>query len=307
MALYSPPVLRAWIQASRPLAQANIAVPLLLGEMLAYVQCLRLDVGLLLVAHAFGVLVQLFIVWSNDVADEEADRANPAPTMLSGGSRVLPEGKLSARQLARAAVGAALAMLGLSLFAAVALHRPAMPLGWALAVLLAWAYSFPPLRLSHGEAGSYAQAFGTMVVLPLVGFYLQCGDVRGFPWPVLLPCVALGLASNITTALPDHAADEAVGKQTWPVRYGLARARKHGLQLIALAAVCTPLVLPDLPQRGWAAIEAVPLSLVLVNAWQVRKGAPASELRSAIINGAAINAVLLGWIVALALRPPWGW
>ena len=175
--------LRAWIQASRPLSQVNIALPLLVGEMLAFVDCLHLDVGLLVVAHAFGVLDQLFIVWANDVADEADDRANMAPTPFSGGSRVLVEGKLTRRALARAAAGAAIAMLVLSIFAAALLDRPAMPLAWALAGALAWAYSFAPFRLSHGAGGAAAQAFGVMVVLPLLGFFLQCGDVRGFPWP----------------------------------------------------------------------------------------------------------------------------
>jgi 1,4-dihydroxy-2-naphthoate octaprenyltransferase len=302
--------LRAWVQASRPLAQVNIAVPLLLGELLAYVEGLRLDVGLLVVAHLFGVLDQLFIVWANDVADEADDRANPAPTPFSGGSRVLVEGKLSRRSLARAAAGAAIAMLGVSIFAALALDRPAMPLAWALAVALLWAYSFAPFRLSHGAAGAAAQTFGVMVILPLLGFYLQLGDVRGFPWPALVPCVLLGLASHITTALPDHPADEAVGKRTWPVLLGQRRARVHSLQLAALGALATPFVLPDLPQLGWAAIEAVPVVLLLVNRLGLDR-ADASDrkacMRFVILNGAAINATMLGWIVALALRPPWGW
>ncbi|MCX4247811.1 prenyltransferase [Paraliomyxa miuraensis] len=299
--------LRAWIQASRPLAQVNIAVPLLLGEMLAYAGGAPLDVGLLVLAHGFGVLDQLFIVWANDVADEAADRVNEAPTPFSGGSRVLPEGKLHARQLARAAIGAALAMLGVSLYAAIALDRPAMPLAWALAVVLSWAYGFPPARLSYRGMGAVTQAFGVMVVLPLIGFYLQAGDVRGFPWPALLPCVALGLASNITTALPDHAADEATGKRTWPVRYGVERARKHVLQLVALGALGAPLVLPHSSQATWAAVEAVPLLLVLVDARTLRRPhEPSRErtLRFVIRSGAAINAALLGWIVALVLSIP---
>jgi 4-hydroxybenzoate polyprenyltransferase len=216
-------------------------------------------------------------------------------------------------------------MLALAVLAAVALDRPAMPLAWALAVALAWAYSFAPLRWSHGAGGAAAQAFGTMVVLPLLGFYLQLGDVRGFPWPALVPCVLLGLASHITTALPDRIADEAVGKRTWAVLHGSRRARVHSLQLAALGALATPLVLPDLPKLGWAVIEAVPVALLLLNRLTLdrteteARGAPTNagadaersrrraELRFAVLNGAAINAVLLGWIVALALRPPWGW
>lgn len=301
---------RAWVQASRPLAQLNIAVPLLLGEMLAYVECMRLDLGLLLVAHLFGVLDQLFIVWTNDVADERADAINEAPTLLSGGSRVLQQGRLSARQLSRAAIGAALAMLALSVTAAATMERPAMPLAWALAVLLAWAYSFPPARLSYRGKGAITQAFGVMVVLPLLGFYLQCGDIRGFPWPALAPCVALGIASNIATALPDASADAEASKQTWPVRFGVPRARKHCLQLCALGALGTPWVLPDLPQTGWMLIEATPLVLLLVGLRLHDGGAelsPTRRLWFSIVCGGAINAAILGWIIALALRPPWGW
>jgi len=292
------------------LAQANIAVPLLLGEMIAYAQHQRLELGLLIVAHLFGIFDQLFIVWANDVADEASDRLNDEPTLLSGGSRVLQEGKLRPKQLARAAMGAALALLALSLYAAVALDRPAMPMAWAVAVLLLWVYSFPPARLSYRGAGAITQAFGVMVALPLLGFYLQCGDLEGFPWLALVPCLALGVAGNIVTALPDHRADEASDKRSWPVRYGVERARKHCVQLIALGAVCTPLVLPDLPHKGWAAIEALPLLLVLVS-YRLYGKAKASDrrasLRFSIINGAAINLTLLGWIIALALRPPLGW
>lgn len=302
--------LRAWLQSARPLAHANIAIPLLLGEMLAFVDCLRIDWGLLVLAHAFGVLDQLYIVWANDVADEAADEHHPAPTIVSGGSRVLQQGKLRATQIARAAIGAAVVMLALSLVAAVAMDRPATPLFWALAIGLLWAYSFAPLRLSYRGAGGLTQAFGVMVVLPVFGYYLQCGDIRGFVWPALLPCLALGLASNIATALPDFEADTAAEKLTWPVRYGLRRAKTHCVQLIALGAVCTPLVLPTLPKLGWALIEGPALLLAAVN-YRTYGQAPADDtrarLRFSLLNGVAINLVIVGWIVALAMQPRWGW
>ncbi len=302
--------LRAWIQASRPLAQVNIALPLLLGEMIAYGESMRLEWGLLLVAHLFGVLDQLFIVWANDVADEAADGVNDHPTPFSGGSRVLQQGKLTRQQLVRAAAWAAMAMLGLGVYAAVALDRPVMPLGAVLAVALLWIYSFPPGRLSYRGAGAIVQAFGVMVMLPLLGYYMQSGALMEFPWPAVVPCVALGLAGNITTALPDYVADAATDKATWPVRFGLRRARKHSLQFIALGAVCTPLLLPDLPQIGWAAIQALPLSLVLFNAWFLER-IDASDrragLRFVVLNGVAINLTIVGWIVALAMQPAHGW
>ena len=302
---------RAWIQASRPLAQVNIALPLLLGELVAYVECARLDVGLLVLAHVFGVFDQLFIVYANDLADEEGDRLNTTPSPFSGGSRVLPEGKLSRRALGRGAIAMALAALATMVIAATALDRPAAPLFWGLAVVLLWAYSYPPLRLSYRGHGELAQGIGVGVLLPLIGFYLQAGTIGGFPWPVLVPSFLLAFASNINTALPDRAADEAVHKESWPVRFGEARARKHSLQLVALAALAAPFVVPDLPHAGLAMVEAGPLLLLAINAIALRRAgespSPRETARFVFLNGAAINLALLGWIVALALRPPWGW
>ncbi len=302
--------MRAWVQASRPLAQANIAIPLLLGEMIALVECARLDVGLLVLAHLFGLFDQLFIVYANDLADEEGDRHNETPTAFSGGSRVLVEGKLTRSALSRAAIAMAIAMLATSLVAAFAMDRPAAPVGWALAVLLLWAYSYRPLRGSYTGWGEVLQGLGVGVVLPLLGFYLQCGDVRGFPWPALLPSFLLAVASNISTGLPDHAADEAVGKQTWSIRYGAVRARKHSLQIIAVAALMTPLVLPDLPKEGLLAIEAAPLLALAYNLRRDKDLDPSDVKgigRFVFVNGLAINLTIVGWIVALAIRPPWGW
>jgi|GEM_PF-384612 len=292
---------RAWLQAARPLAQANIAVPLLFGELLAIHAIGRVDVTMLIIAHVFGVFDQLFIVFANDVADEEGDRLNETHNMFSGGSRVLPEAKLSSRALGIAAIVMATIMLALS-GAAAALDRPAMLGGWALAVGLLWAYSYAPLRLSYRGLGELTQGIGVGLVLPLIGWYLQIGHFEGLPWLALLPCFLLAFASNISTALPDHPADVAVNKQTWPVRFGEARARKHSLQIIALGVFLSPLVLPKLDHAGLAGVEIGPALALLINLRLLPK-ADASERRNCrrfvFLNGLAINLALAGWIVAL--------
>lgn len=292
---------RAWIQAARPLAQANIAVPLLFGELLAIHAIGRVDVGMLVVAHVFGVLDQLFIVFANDVADEEGDRLNDTHNLFSGGSRVLPEAKLSSRALGIAAIVMATAMLALSGVAA-AFDRPMMLGGWALAVALLWAYSYAPLRLSYRGLGEVTQGLGVGVVLPLIGWYLQIGHFEGLPWLALIPSFLLAVASNISTALPDHPADVEVDKLTWPVRFGQARARKHSLQIIALGVFLSPLVLPELDHAGLAAVEVGPALALLVNLRLLPK-ADAAERRDCrrfvFVNGLAINLALVGWVVAL--------
>ena len=64
----------AWIQAARPLAQLNIALPLLFGQALAFAALGRFSLGWMYLAGLFGLLVQLVIVFVNDFADRETDR-----------------------------------------------------------------------------------------------------------------------------------------------------------------------------------------------------------------------------------------
>lgn len=270
--------------------------------MLAFHATGRLDVGMLVAAHVFGLLDQLFIVFANDVADEAGDRLNKTHNMFSGGSRVLPDGKLSRRALATAAGICAAAMLALSIALATVGDRPAMLAGWGLAIVLLWGYSFAPLRLSYRGYGEVTQGLGVGVVLPVMGWYLQIGHLDGLPWLAMIPSFLLGVASNISTALPDQPADEASGKRTWPVRYGSARARKHSLQLIALSALMTPFVLPDLEHAGLLAMEAGPALALAINLRFLPRAEASAHTdcrRFVFLNGLAINLALGGWIVAL--------
>lgn len=293
---------RSWFQAARPLAQANIAIPLLVGEALAWAQTGRVHLEMLIAIHVMGVVDQLAIVFANDVADEEGDRKNDTYTPFSGGSRVLPEGKLTLDALRRAAWTMVAILLATSVGAGLLWSRPWLGGLWGAGLVLLWSYSFSPLRLSYRGWGELAQGLGLGVLLPLIGFYGQAGSFDSFPWSALAPLFLLGFAGNINTALPDAPADAAVDKQTWPVRYGTRRARKHTLQLVALAIVATPLVLRDFEQVVWATVE-VPALLLLLVAWRelsrAEPEARASCRRFVLSVGAATHVVALGWSVAL--------
>ena len=63
----------AWLQAARPLAHANIAPPILLGQALAFAAGSPFDPAMAAIAHSFGVLDHLYIVFANDYADREGD------------------------------------------------------------------------------------------------------------------------------------------------------------------------------------------------------------------------------------------
>ena len=294
--------LSSWLQAARPLAHANIAVPLLVGEVLGWAATGEWDLRLVALTHAAAVLDQLFIVFANDVADEASDRENDDATMFSGGSRVLVEGKISPTALRRASWLAAVALLGLAAVMALGLARPLLFPLWVLGVALLWAYSYPPLRLSYRGYGEVAQGLGLGVVLPVIGYYTVTGSLDGLSWQPLVPLFVLGFAGNINTALPDARADAATDKRSWPVRYGLSRARKHTLQLLALATFMTPFILPGVPKSTWFSVEVGPAVVLLLAALTWRDADPDDRracVRFVFLCGLALNVLMLGWCGAL--------
>lgn len=286
--------LSAWLQSARPLAQANIALPLLYGQLAAYALTRQLHWLPCVGGLAVGLLAQLYIVWSNDWADEATDRDHPRPTPYSGGSRVLVEGKLERRQLARAGTGTAVLLLAVA--AGLVPMRPVSSSLIVVGLLLGAAYSLPPLQLSYRGHGELLQGLGIGVVLPLAGFDLQVGRIAAFPWPALLPAFLLGVAGNLTTALPDHVSDTAHAKRSYPVRKGLRRAQRDSGLLIALAALATPWAVPWL-SPGDATWLALPLlGGVTVNLMHARDTRSNADLeRFVFVHGAVISSTWLLW------------
>lgn len=294
----------AWIQAARPLAQINIALPLLLGQAMAFAALGRFSVGLMYCAGLFGTLVQLVIVFVNDFADRETDARNTTFSRFSGGSRVLPEGRIAPAALRRAA----LLMLALLLLFSGALAlagRPWAPVFALATALLVWAYNHPPLRLAYRGHGELLQGIGIGVVLPLAGYYLQAGSFAGFVWPALVPLLLLGYVGNILTALPDAPSDRASDKRTYPVRRGQWIARRHALELLAMAAAMGSWVVPGLSLLTTALVAAP--ALVMATMAVPLLGSADAENRAecerfVMLSAGAGHLLLLGWGVALVLR-----
>ncbi|HVI02428.1 MAG TPA: prenyltransferase [Enhygromyxa sp.] len=294
----------AWVQAARPLAAANVAVPLILGQALAYSAHGRFSWSLFGLIGLLGTLNQLFIVFANDFADREADALNPSPTVVSGGSRVIQEGKLPAQALRKAAWLMLAAMLVLALWIALMHGRGWLPLLVIGGAALLWAYSFAPLRLSYRGYGELLQGLGVGVVLPIIGFYVQAGSFDALPWLGLAPCFVLGYVGNLLTALPDYPGDRAANKRTYPVRFGQFLARRHALELLAVAAGFGWLVVPSLPWWGVALIIVIPLLPILAAArllGSADAGNRGECLRFVMLGAGAANLTMVAWMVAALL------
>ena len=211
---------RSWLQASRPLAQVQVALPISIGAAIGALQVGSLSLLGLVHALAFGLFSHLSIVFLNDLTDEVSDASNRSPTWCSGGSRVLQEGKLRRADLRNAGRAAFSAC-----FVVAALGGAKVLLLYAAGALLVVLYHCPPFQMSYRGYGEWLQGLGLGVVLPLSGLYLQGGRVS--PGVVLFCAgsVLVGAALHIFTALPDEPADRAVQKRTFVVRRGAQAAR----------------------------------------------------------------------------------
>ncbi len=253
----------AWIRSARLASQSYIALPIWLGMGLCYArtrQLLPWETGLLV---AFGIFDQLYIVWGNDLADQETDRHNQTATIFSGGSRVLVEGALSPAAIGRAWALAAAGVTAVSL-ALAGLQSSLWPaLLGAAALLLLWLYSYPPVRLSYRGGGELLQMLGVGLVLPILGFVAQGGALAELRVDVVLAMLPGQLACAIATTLPDEPSDRGSNKRTVAVRLGVRGAAllSSGLAALSLGLASRTGLVPGALSLGLGAVLVSQLSL----------------------------------------------
>jgi 1,4-dihydroxy-2-naphthoate octaprenyltransferase len=300
--------IRAFVKLGRPKFLVGGFVFYGLGAALAVVGGARFDASLFAWGQLIVTAAQLMTHYANDYFDLEADRANRTPTRWSGGSRVLPDVALPPG----VALGAALVLGVVALGAGLALAMRAsdrlllLPLAVVMTTL-AWAYSAPPLRLAARGLGELTTAVVVTLCVPLLGYYLQAGEVHPRIFAAcLLPCL-LQIAMLLAIELPDAAGDAATGKRTLVVRLGaLTGARLYASLTIAGFAMLPLLAQGVLPPR----VAIAPLALAPIAIWQatrVARGGYADPARwgsvafwsvALLAGGAAaelIAAVTLAW------------
>lgn len=210
----------AWLQAARFPSQLYLLLPVWLGQLWAENAGYPLNSNIFWLALLFALIDQLYIVFANDYADQEADALNIEPTLFSGGSRVLVEGKLSPTALLRAAQISALGCLAIGTILSTVFKRPGAIVLTLVALGLLWAYSFWPIRASYRGFGVFLQTIGIAGVLPLFGFYVQAGSLENFPWVPLAVLALSQLSCAMATALPDIEGDTRGEKNTLAVKLG---------------------------------------------------------------------------------------
>ena len=236
----------------------------------------------------------------NDVHDAEGDAINTRRLYpFTGGSRMIQNGVLTTGQMAR--LGHALLLLPIPAGLWLVGHSaPGLLAIGMTGLLLAWAYSAPPLRLSARGLGEPAIALTWLLVV------VGCDFVQRQSFALTPLAAGAGFALLVANVLyiaqfPDADADATSGKRTLVVRLGPARARL-GYPLIVLFAHGTPLAMiltGHLPPLALLALVSLWPGL-----WATRllwhDGVTASTIRLTIAAAASHGLLLAAALVASA-------
>lgn len=238
----------------------------------------------------------------NDYYDSRngADAANQQGLFpFSGGSRLIQQGQVSEVDTARWAAVLLLLLIPAGLLLAVHSGGGLILIGVA-GLLLAWAYSAPPLQLMSRGLGELSVAAAWWLVV-LGADYVQR---RHFFLIPAVTAVSFGLlAANILliNGVPDAPADAQVGKNTLAVRLGPVGAAWLYLGLAVLAHAWLALAVWQLipPQQALWGLVSLPLSLaaavlLLRHARQPQRLRPAIALTiaAAVVHALAMAAGL---------------
>lgn len=293
--------LRRWLLATRPGFLLVTAAAVVMGVAQSQACGCGWDpVGaaatllLALLAHA---AVNLYNDYGDWVGGSDAcNRGRLTP--FSGGSRAILDGRLSPAQVREAASILGLVVVGGGILLA-ARAGPGLLLVGLLGGFLGWAYSHPGLRLMARGLGEPAVALGWWLVV--VGAdYVQRHGFHVLTAVAAVPLALLVLAILWAAEFPDAAADAAVGKRTWVVRWGPVASAWACLALVlaAHAWVWVWWWVEWLPSPAWWALGAAPVSLASATGL-IRHAREPARLRP-VIAGAIAAAVLHAGLMSAA-------
>ena len=243
-------------------------------------------------AHAGGNVL-------NDYHDAKngADVANQHGLFpFSGGSRLIQQGLVSTRSTGQWAAVLLLLLIPAGLLLALYSGGGLLLIGMA-GLLLAWAYSAPPLALMSRGLGELAVATAWWLVV-LGADYVQRGQWLLVPAVSAISFGLLVMNLLVINGFADAQADASVGKRTLVVRLG-ARAGAGlylGIVVLAHGWLLAMVWLVVAPPRAIWALASLPLSLAAA-ALLLRHADAPQQLRPAI---ALTIAAAIGHALAMA-------
>lgn len=296
-------ILRRYWMAMRPAFLTASIMPVLVGTAWGQAVGGRLDLAAALLALWATALVHAGANVLNDVGDElgGTDRINTERIYpYTGGSRLIQNGVMSLAQMRRFGLGLiAMAMLLGALLAGL---KGPIVLGLGLiGIVLAVAYSLPPLRLASRGLGEPTIAVGFGLLPAMGAAWLQTGRFDSMALLVAVPTAMWVTAILLINEVPDLRADALAGKRTWPVRFGIGGTRAIYLVLHAVAFVATLWLVLRGPLHWGVLLLSVPLcvlGIVAARGIVAAAGAGREALRGSIEKTLGIHVLGSLWIAA---------
>ncbi|MBZ0283859.1 MAG: prenyltransferase [Anaerolineae bacterium] len=298
-----------FIRLGRPLFLAGGFALHTLGIVIALYSGASLNLSALLWGQIAITATQWMTHYGNDYFDLEADRTNQTPTLWSGGSRILPEGLLPPGvALITAVLLASIAIFAAFVLVFVVRTGPlTLPL-FILSLTLAWFYSAPPIRFHSRGLGELTTAILVTGLTPLMGFYLQRGNLEVLPLLAIFPLACLQFCMLLGIEFPDASGDARAGKRTLVVRLGASRAAHLYMTVLLVAYLALPLLIAfGLPMRV-ALGMALMSPLALWQLWRVRCGDHLNPARwnrfmffnvGLLIGSAVVQVVIFGLLLGM--------
>lgn len=227
----------------------------------------------------------------NEYADLEADRLISNRTLFSGGSGVLVAGAIEPVTALRAAWSSTtVAVVAAGI---LAVEHPVASLVVAGALMISWAYSMPPVRLTSTGWGELATSIVVTLAVPFTGASIQGPIPPVLVW-AMIGLLPIHIAMMLAFEIPDIESDRRAGKDVLAVRIGLTRTRRligalllagSGTAVLGAAQTGRPL--------AWMLL-AIPAGAVIVTA--ARGGRHALLTTAAALS---LGLATLGAIVAV--------
>jgi 1,4-dihydroxy-2-naphthoate polyprenyltransferase len=236
-----------WLRAARLKLHTIGLLPVLVGSLIAFDRTGDLRIANLIFAELIALFVLIATAFGNDYADAETDRLNRTFNIFSGGSRVIPDGLITTRQMLAATVIASALSVALSLVFIIFFGgHPFILILNLIGLLTGIGYSLPPLRINYRGFG---ELFVMLMYGPFCVFFGYAAQLQpqleARVFYISIPLALAIFLMILITEIPDTGTDRISGKTTIPSILGEKNAlRVYAMALILLFA-STPFLLAN--------------------------------------------------------------
>lgn len=259
---------KVWLKAVRaPFFTATI-IPIILGSAVAWHDTDLFSWPFFFMTLIGAVFIHAAVNLSNDYFDHVSgnDEANKNPTPFSGGSRVIQENLIPARQILIAALLFFAIGSIIGLYLNFASGKSVILVLGIIGIFLGLFYTAPPLKIGYNGLGEIITLIGFGPLMVLGAYFVQAGSLPFNAYFISIPIGILIALVLFINEFPDHEADKNTGKRTLVVLLGKKASMK--LYILFLISAYLLVIIGSyygiVPYYALISLLTVPLAFIAV-------------------------------------------